>query len=147
MTAARVPPNLVIVTLGVRDLPRSIAFYTTLGWERRGDPEQGIVGFRTSGSWVGLFGYDELADDAALEAPEQLPAYRGVTLAVNLPSEAEVDAAFATMAAAGARVVKPAERLTWGGYSGYVADLDGHLWELAFNPGFPLDADGRIEIP
>ena len=147
MTAASVPANLVILTLGVRDLARSITFYTALGWERRGDPEQGIVWFRTSGSWVGLFGYDELADDAALEAPEQLPAYRGVTLAVNLPSEAEVDAAFATMAAAGARVVKPAERLTWGGYSGYVADLDGHLWELAFNPGFPLDADGRIEIP
>ena len=142
-----VPPNLVIVTLGVRDLQRSIAFYSALGWERRGDPAQGIVWFRTSGSWVGLFGYADLAADTALEAPERLPAYRGSTLAVNLPSEAEVDAAFATMSAAGASVVKPAEPTSWGGYSGYLADPDGHLWELAFNPGFPLDDQGRIQIP
>ena len=144
---AGVPANLHIVTLGVRDLGRSIAFYTALGWERRGDPEQGIVWFRTSGSWVGLFGYAELAADAALEAPEALPAYRGVTLAVTLPSEPDVDAAFAAAVAAGARSVKSAERTDWGGYSGYVADPDGHLWELACNPFFPIDADGRIEIP
>jgi uncharacterized protein len=145
--AAGLPANLHIVTLGGRDLARSIAFYTALGWERRGDPEQGIVWFRTSGSWIGLFGYADLAADAALEAPEQLPAYRGVTLAINLPSEAEVDEAFATAVAAGATLVKPAERLDWGGYSGYVADPDGHLWELACNPFFPIDTDGRIEIP
>ncbi len=141
------PAYLHIVTLGVRDLARSIAFYSALGWERRGDPGQGIVWFRTSGSWIGLFGYAELAADAALEAPEDLPAYRGVTLAVNLPSEADVDAAFAAALAAGARSVKAAERTDWGGYSGYVADPDGHLWELACNPGFPIDADGRIDIP
>jgi catechol 2,3-dioxygenase-like lactoylglutathione lyase family enzyme len=142
-----VAPNLAIVTLGVRDLSRSIAFYSALGWERRGEPTQGIVWFRTSGSWVGLFGYADLAADAELEASEQLPAYRGTTLAVVLPSEAEVDAAVATMTAAGARLVKAPRRADWGGYSGYVADPDGHLWELASNPGFPLDADGRIEIP
>ena len=142
-----VPPNFVIVTLGVRDLGRSIAFYSALGWERRGDPAQGIVWFRTSGSWVGLFGYADLAADAALEAPEELPAYRGVTLAVNLPTEAEVDAAVGSWTRAGGGVVKPPERTEWGGYSGYVADPDGHLWELACNPGFPLDAEGRIDIP
>ena len=147
MSSPGLPANLHIVTLGVRDLARSIAFYTALGWERRGDPAQGIVWFRTSGSWVGLFGYAELAADAALEAPEELPAYRGVTLAVNLPSEAEVDQAFATAVEAGAVVVKPAEKMEWGGYSGYVADPDGHLWELACNPYFPIDAEGRIEIP
>ena len=143
----QVAPNLVIVTLGVRDLARSIAFYTALGWERRGDPGQGIVWFRTSGSWVGLFGYVDLAADAGLDAPEELPAYRGSTLAVNLPSEADVDAAVATMTAAGGRVVKAPHRADWGGYSGYVADPDGHLWELASNPAFPLDDQGRIEIP
>ena len=142
-----VDPNLVIVTLGVRDLGRSIGFYEALGWERRGDPAQGIVWFRTSGSWVGLFGYADLAADAALEALEELPAYRGVTLAVNLPTEAEVDAAVVTWTGAGGRVVKAPEHAEWGGYSGYVADPDGHLWELACNPFFPIDAHGRIEIP
>jgi uncharacterized protein len=142
-----VPAHLHIVTLGVRDLARSIAFYEALGWERRGDPAQGIVWFRTSGSWVGLFGYGELAADAGLEAPEELPAYRGVTLAVNFPSEPGVDEAFAAALEAGARLVKAAERMDWGGYSGYVADPDGHLWELACNPFFPIDAEGRMEIP
>ena len=138
-------PNLVIVTLGVRDLDRSIAFYRALGWEQRGDRAQGIVWFRTSGPWLGLFPTDELAADAGMTAGP-LPDYRGLTLAVNLPTEADVDAAFATAGAAGATVVKPAERMTWGGYSGYFADPDGHLWELCFNPGFPLDDEGRIEI-
>lgn len=141
------PAHLHIVTLGVRDLARSIDFYTALGWERHGDPEQGIVWFRTSGSWIGLFGYADLAADAALDAPDELPAYRGVTLAINLPTEGEVDEAFTAAVAAGATVVKPAERMEWGGYSGYVADPDGHLWELACNPGFPIDDAGRIEIP
>ncbi len=145
--AGGVPATLHIVTLGVRDLARSIAFYTALGWERRGDPEHGIVWFRTSGSWIGLFGYADLAADAGLEAPERLAAYRGVTLAVNLPSEAAVDEAFAAALAAGAGLVKAAERTDWGGYSGYVADLDGHLWELAHNPFFPIDDDGHITIP
>lgn len=144
---ATLPANFGIVTLGVADLARSIAFYSALGWERRGNPSEGIVWFRTSGSWVGLFGYHDLAEDAGLEAPAEPPSYRGVTLAVNLPSETAVDDAFSVAVAAGASVVKPAERAFWGGYSGYVADPDGHLWELACNPGFPLDDEGRIDIP
>jgi catechol 2,3-dioxygenase-like lactoylglutathione lyase family enzyme len=141
-----VPPNLTIVTLGVADLARSLAFYEALGWERRGDPSDGIVWLRTSGSWLGLFGYAALAADAGLPAPAELPAYRGSTLALNLASEAAVDAGFERFLEAGASVVKPAERTDWGGYSGYVADPDGHLWELCHNPFFPLDAEGRVEI-
>lgn len=141
-----VPANLVIVTLGVADLDRSISFYRELGWVMRGAREHGIVWFRTSGSWVGLFPDDELAADAGL-TPEPLPVHRGVTLAVNLPSEREVDAAFATVRSLGARVVKEPVRAEWGGYSGYFADPDGHLWELCYNPGFPLDEHGRIDIP
>ena len=137
-----VAPNLVIVTLGVRDLARSVAYYTALGWERRGDPVQGICWFRTSGSWVGLFGYADLAADAALEAPERLPAYRGVTLAVNLPTEAEVDTAVATMTAAGGTLVKAPHRADWGGYSGYVADPEGNRWEIAWLPGLDLPPEG-----
>jgi len=138
-------PNFTIVTLGVRDLDSSIAFYRSLGWEQRGDRAQGIVWFRTSGPWLGLFPDEELAADAGMTAGE-LPDYRGLSLAVNLPTDAEVDAAFELVRESGATVVKPPERLSWGGYSGYFTDPDGHLWELCCNPGFPLDDEGRIEI-
>jgi uncharacterized glyoxalase superfamily protein PhnB len=73
--------------------------------------------------------------------------FSGVALAHNVRSEAEVEAVLAEAAAAGGRVVKPAKRAFWGGYSGYFADPDGHLWEVAHNPGFPLDAEGRIQLP
>ena len=143
-----VPANLTIVTLGVSDLERSARFYADLGWEQRGDLADGIVWFKTSGSWVGLFGHDALAEDARLEAVpvEDLPAFRGVTLALNLASEAAVDRAFARVQEIGGRVVKPAERVFWGGYSGYFADPDGHLWEIAYAPMTPPDEHGRIEI-
>ncbi|MGA9747357.1 MAG: VOC family protein [Nocardioides sp.] len=143
-----VPPNFSIVTLGVSDLGRAAKFYRDLGWEQRGDEAEGITWFRTSGSWIGLFGYDALAEDAATAPVPQgdLPAFRGITLALNLPSEAAVDLAFARVHQAGGRVVKPAKPTEWGGYSGYFADPDGHLWEIAHAPGFPIDEQGRIEI-
>ena len=141
-----VPANFSIVTLGVTDLARSARFYADLGWEQRGDLADGIVWFKTSGSWVGLFGHDALAEDARLAAVpvEDLPAFRGVTLAISLASENAVDLAFARVLEVGGRVVKPAERLSWGGYSGYFADPDGHLWEVAYGPGIELDTEGRI---
>ena len=73
--------------------------------------------------------------------------FSGVALAHNVRSEAEVEAVLAEAAAAGGRVIKPAQRAFWGGYSGYFSDPDGHLWEVAHNPGFPLDAEGRIQLP
>jgi uncharacterized protein len=144
-----IAPNFAIVTLGVTDLERSIRFYGDLGWEQRGDVANGIVWFRTSGTWVGLYGYDELAEDARLDAvpADELPPYRGITLALNLPSEDAVDLAFVRVREVGGRIVKPATRAEWGGYSGYFADPDGILWEIAYNPGFPIDEQGRIEIP
>lgn len=141
-----VPPNFSIVTLGVADLERSSTFYRGLGWEQRGDPAAGIVWFRTSGTWIGLFGHQELAADVGLPA-EPPSAYRGVTLALNFACEADVDAALADAVRAGARLVKAAERADWGGYSGYFADPDGHLWEAAHAPMFPVSDDGTIEIP
>ena len=143
-----VPANLTIVTLGVADLPRSARFYSDLGWERRGALADGIVWFRTSGSWLGLYGHDELADDARLDRVRQddLPVYRGITLAINLGSAEAVDRAFARVNEVGGRIVKQAEQTPWGGYSGYFADPDGHLWEIAFAPMFPPDEHGRIEI-
>lgn len=143
-----VPANFSIVTLGVADLERSARFYRELGWEQRGDLAQGITWFKTSGSWLGLFGYDALAEDARLEAVphDELPAYRAVTLAINLPSEQAVDLAFVRVREVGGTIVKPAGRMDWGGYSGYFADPDGHLWEIAYAPGFSIDEHGRLEI-
>jgi catechol 2,3-dioxygenase-like lactoylglutathione lyase family enzyme len=148
MTTA-IAPNFSIVTLGVSDLDRSIRFYADLGWEQRGDRAQDIMWFRTAATWIGLFGYDDLAEDAALEPPPAAdqPRYRGITLALNLPTEHDVDAAFERVAEVGGTIVKPAERLSWGAYTGYFADPDGHLWELCYNPGFPIDDQGRIDIP
>ncbi|MGI8433929.1 MAG: VOC family protein [Nocardioidaceae bacterium] len=148
-----IPSNFTIVTLGVRDLQRSLDFYTALGWEQRGDASQGICWFKTSGSWIGLFGYDALAADMGIvdegePAEPATPAtYRGMTLALNVNTEVEVDAALAHASSVGATVLKPAASTEWGGYSGYFTDPDGHVWEVARAPGFPVDAGGRIEIP
>lgn len=148
-----IPPNFTIVTLGVSDLRRSIEFYQALGWEQRGEDEQDICWFKTSGSWVGLFGYDALAADIGLVAegepaePAAPPGYRGVTLAINLNTEDDVDAALAHAASVGGAIIKPATKMSWGGYSGYFTDPDGHVWEVARAPGFPVDEHGRIEIP
>lgn len=142
------PPNFSIVTLGVADIDRSAEFYRSLGWEQRGDIAAGITWFKTSGTWLGIFGYDALAEDVSLPArpATELPSYRGITLALNMNTEAEVDQAFAHVASAGAPIVKQPERADWGGYSGYFADPDGHRWEIAYAPGFHVDEDGRIEI-
>lgn len=140
-----VAPNFTIVTLGVADLARSAEFYRALGWDQRGDESAGITWFRTSGTWLGLFGYDDLAADVGVAA-DPPAAYRGITLALNFNNEADVDRVLAEAVGAGARLVKPAERAEWGGYSGYFADPDGHLWEAAFAPGFPVGDDGTIDI-
>jgi uncharacterized protein len=143
-----VPANFSIVTLGVSDLERSVRFYLDLGWEQRGDAADGITWFRTAGTWIGLYGYAALAEDAELAASPaaDLPAFRGITLALNLPSREAVDRAFDRVGQVGGRTVKPAKPTEWGGYSGYFADPDGHLWEICHNPGFPIDPDGRIDI-
>ncbi|MBN9151760.1 MAG: VOC family protein [Micrococcales bacterium] len=140
-----VAPNFTIVTLGVADLARSAEFYRALGWDQRGDESAGITWFRTSGTWLGLFGYGDLAADVGVAA-DPPAAYRGITLALNFNNEADVDRVLAEAVGAGARLVKPAERAEWGGYSGYFADPDGHLWEAAFAPGFPVGDDGTIDI-
>lgn len=145
------PPVLSIVTLGVRDLPRSVAFYESLGWVRASASMEEISWFGLSGGaiWLGLFPHEELAADAGLprEGAGDLPAYRGMTLAMNLASDAAVQEAFDAAVAAGATPVKVPGPAPFPGLSGYFADLDGHLWEVAHNPGFPLNPDGTITIP
>jgi catechol 2,3-dioxygenase-like lactoylglutathione lyase family enzyme len=140
-----VPARISIVTLGVDDVARSKAFYEALGWVVAGTVGDEICWFRTADSYLGLFDRESLARDAGLRS-EPTAEFGGITLAINVESEAAVDAAFEAAQAAGARILKPAEGTDWGGYSGYFADPDGHPWEVAHNPSFPIDEDGRITI-
>jgi len=139
-----VPARLSIVTLGVADLARSIAFYDALGWARMPGGDPGVIEwFGTNGSVIGLFPHDELAKDAGVPA-EPSAGFRGVTFAMNFASADEVDAAFAGALKAGATSVKVPAATEWGGHSGYFADPDGHLWEVAWGPGITIDDEGRI---
>lgn len=136
--------RLTLVTLGVADLERSRRFYAALGWNEI-EPRQGSVAFfQLNGIGLSLFPRTELAKDA--QVPDGAAGFAGITLAHNLRSEAEVDALFAEMVAAGATAVKKPQKVFWGGYSSYVADPDGHLWELAHNPFFPLDTAGNVTL-
>ncbi len=134
--------RLSLVTLGVADVARARAFYERLGWRAAAPSNDAITFFDLGGLALALFERDALAADAGV--PAAGTGFTAVTLAHNVRSEAEVDATIDAAVAAGARLVKPAERAPWGGYSGYVADPDGHLWEIAHNPFAPLDEAGRL---
>jgi catechol 2,3-dioxygenase-like lactoylglutathione lyase family enzyme len=141
-----VPARLGIVTLGVADLARSAAFYEALGWERCASSSDQIAWFRTADTHIGLFGREELADDANLPA-EPRSSFGGITLAINVDAATDVAASLDAAVAAGGMLLKPATVTDWGGTSGYFADPDGHPWEVAHNPHFPIDPDGRLHIP
>lgn len=135
-----------MVTLGVADLVRCTAFYEALGWKRSSASGDGVSFFLTSGAVLSLFPYSELAADAHLD-PGERPRFSGVSLAINVASTDEVDRILAEAQAAGASILKPAEHVFWGGYSGYFADPDGNAWEIAHNPFFPLDEHGAVQLP
>lgn len=142
-----VPARVTLVTLGVADVPAATAFYERLGWAPSAASVPGEVTFvrMTNGVVLGLWSYASLAGDAHRE-PGDPAAFRGVTLAVNVESEAEVDRVLGAAAEAGATPLKPGTRADWGGYSGYFADPDGNAWEVAYNPGWPIGPDGSVEI-
>jgi uncharacterized protein len=136
--------RLSVVTLGVADLERSRRFYEEgLGW-RRGNAGDEIVFFQVGGAVLALFPRGELAKDAHL--PAEGSGFGGITLAYNVRDRQEVDAVLAEAAAAGATILKPAQDVFWGGYSGYFADPDGHPWEVAWNPEWSLDDAGRVTL-
>ena len=131
-------PRISIITLGVADLPRSIEFYRDgLGLPLTDEDTESIAFFRIPGTWLSLYPHDALAEDVGI-APEG-GGFSGVTLAHNVRSPAEVDALLDTAVAAGATLVKAGQDVFWGGYSGYFADPDGHLWEVAWNPYFVIE--------
>jgi catechol 2,3-dioxygenase-like lactoylglutathione lyase family enzyme len=125
-------PRISMITLGVSDLNASIKFYATgLGFPRI-ESEPTVAFFSLDGSWLGLYGNDALAEDAGV--PKEGHGFSGFTLAHNVHSAPEVDEVFRQAIAAGATPVKQPQKVFWGGYSGYFADPDGHLWEVAHNP-------------
>ena len=134
-----------IITLGVADLKRSREFYERLGWRQSPAGSDGIVFFQAVGVALALFPRSELAKDANVS--DSAPAFSGFSLAYNARSREDVDAVLAEAVAAGAMLLKPAQEAFWGGYSGYFSDPDGFLWEVAWNPFFPIASDGSIQLP
>ena len=138
------PQRVTLITLGVADLATAKAFYGRLGWQEHG-AQEGVAFYQMNGLALALFGLRDLAADQG--QPEAVLGTGAVTLAQNFATEAEVDAAFAAALAAGGRALKAPETVFWGGYSGYWADPDGHVWEVAMNPFWPLEADGSLRLP
>jgi len=139
---------LTLVTLGVDDLARSIRFYEALGFVRKArSGSEGIAFFAAGGIVLALYPWDRLAEDAQVPMTPRPSAFRGMTLAWNCSSPAIVDEMLEKALGAGGRPLKAAQNVFWGGYSGYFADPDGHVWEVAHNPFFPLAGDGRLVLP
>ncbi len=137
-------PRVSLITLGVADVARARKFYEALGFKAGRASQDSVTFFDAGGVVLGLYGRGALAEDATVA--DSTPGFAGVAMAHNARSEADVEAVLAEAVAAGATLIKPAGKVFWGGYSGYFADLDGHLWEVAFNPYFKLGGDGRIEL-
>ncbi|HEX3506964.1 MAG TPA: VOC family protein [Candidatus Dormibacteraeota bacterium] len=143
------PARFSLATLGVRDVVRSTRFYQALGWPLSKASVPGEVSFfDTDGGILAVWGDDELAKDSGLAgAPVGPGAYRGSAYAINLDTPADVDELLTLALKAGGRITRPAQATDWGGYNGYFADPDGHLWEVAHNPHWPIGPNGRPILP
>ena len=139
------PQRVSLITLGVADLAAARAFYARLGWVEHGQSQTGVAFYQLHGAVLALFGRAELAVDQG--RPGVALGTGAITLAQNFPTEAEVDTAFAAAIAAGGKALKAPEKVFWGGYSGYWSDPDGHVWEVAMNPFWPLSEDGSLTLP
>ena len=136
--------RISLITLGVSDVGRARAFYERLGWH--GHEVEETVFFQAGGAVLVLWGRDKLAEDAGVE-DENPGSFGGLALAHNVRSRAEVDEVLAAAATAGAEITRAARETFYGGYAGCFTDLDGHVWEIAFNPGFTLEPDGSLVLP
>ena len=138
------PQRVTLITLGVSDLAAAKAFYARLGWIQHSGTD-GVAFYQMHGAVLGLFGRAELAADQGRPGAEL--GTGAITLAQYFATAADVAAAFALAIAAGGKSLKAPEKVFWGGYSGYWSDPDGHVWELAMNPFWPLAADGSLTLP
>jgi predicted lactoylglutathione lyase len=134
-----------LITLGIADLARSRAFYEALGWKASAYGNENVAFFQAGGIVLALWGRKDLAEDANLTAEGS--GFRGTALAYNTRSKDEVDTVLAEAARAGAQILKSGQTAFWGGYTGYFADPDGHVWEVAWNPDWQIGADGGVRLP
>jgi catechol 2,3-dioxygenase-like lactoylglutathione lyase family enzyme len=141
-------PRLTVVTLGVSDMRKSIAFYEALGFARKFRATgEAVAFFDTGATVIGLFPWDQLAQDATLPESPRPKAFRGMTLAWNCNSTEEVDAVLDFAVSKGAELLKSAHKTDYGGYSGYFADPDGHPWEAVVAPNIEVGEDRRVHLP
>ena len=136
--------KLNLITLGVDNFDRSVQFYEALGWKRSSASVEGLAVFPLGGITLCLHPREELAKDAQI--PNVKSEFSGLTLSFNAKSEKEVDDVLDEVKRHGAIIVKPAQKVFWGGYSGYFKDLDGHLIEVAFNPYWELDEHDNLKL-
>lgn len=135
--------RLTIITLGVSDLKKSTDFYkTNFGWKKSELSNEHISFFTLNGIQLALYDRNELAEDATVDSDRN--GFKGFTLAYNTKSEKEVDQLIEKLRAKGVEIIKEPQKVIWGGYSSYVSDLDGNLWEIAFNPFLKLNEDGNV---
>ncbi len=139
-----VEQRISMITLGVSDVARSRAFYEDLGWH--GQELEATVFFQVGGLALVLWGREKLAADAGID-DSGIEQFGGVALAHNVRTAAEVDEVMSTAVSAGAVIAAPASPTFYGGYAGYFRDPDGHLWEVALNPGFTINDDGSLVLP
>lgn len=140
-------PRLTVITLGVSDIRASIAFYDALGFSRRLKATgESVAFYETGGPVLALYPWDQLAADAALSDNPRPTTFRGMTIAWNCRSREEVDAVMAFALGKGAKLVKAAHEIGYGGYSGYFADPDGHPWEVVVAPGIEVGEDRRVHL-
>jgi uncharacterized protein len=138
-----VEQRVSLITLGVRDLARSRAFYEALGWTSGAAPDDDVVFFQAGGLVLALWNRERLAEDSGVD---DFGGWGGITLAYNVGSPEEVDAVVAEAEAAGADIPRHGAQTFWGGYSGVFIDPDGHAWEVAHNPHWTLQEDGSISL-
>ncbi|MCO4843506.1 MAG: VOC family protein [Yoonia sp.] len=139
------PQRVTLITLGVTDLERAKSFYAALGWTPTSEMPGSVVFYQINGMVLGFFGLGPLAEDQG--RPDAKLGTGAMTLAQNFSTEKEVDAAYKLALESGATALKAPEKVFWGGYSGYYADPDGHVWELAMNPFWTLNEDGSLTLP
>jgi hypothetical protein len=140
-------PRITLITLGVSDLPRSVRFYRDgLGWPTTYSEGGEVAFFNTAGTRLSLYPLQHLAADISPDVAPARTGFSGITLAHNVRTKEEVAAVLALAARAGATIVKAAQDVFWGGHSGYFSDPDGYFWEVAWNPGNPLDGDGFMTV-
>lgn len=138
--------RISLVTLGVRDLARATAFYRGLGWQPSAKEScEKVTFFQIGGIVFGLFGWKDLAEDAGIAPPTD--GFGGISIAYNTRSKDDVATVLAKAEVLGGRILKEAHDTFWGGHAGYFADLDGHVWEVAWNPFFPITEDGETRLP